>query len=191
MTLLICVSGDCAFRFPGLLDTPIPTLYHTPLAPEKILEKTLDMTDDQLMLEALGQARKALLLDEVPIGAVVVFENQIIGRGFNQTISGNDPTAHAEIVALRQAATAIGNYRLIGAILYTTIEPCVMCAGALVNARTSRLVYGAIDPRFGAVVTNFQVCDSRSLNHQLEITGGVLETECRELIQSFFKAKRL
>jgi len=149
------------------------------------------MTDDQLMLEALGQAREALLLDEVPIGAVVVFENQIVGRGFNQTIAGVDPTAHAEIIALRQAAKAVGNYRLIGATLYTTIEPCAMCAGALVNARVSRLVYGAVDPRFGAVVTNFQVCDSSSLNHQLEITGGVLETECRELIQSFFKAKRL
>src|SRR6185369_8198040 len=101
------------------------------------------MTDDQLMLEALEQAKEALLLDEVPIGAVVVFENQIVGRWFNQTISGIDPTAHAEIVALRQAAKAVANYRLIGATLYTTIEPCVMCAGALVNARISRLVYGA------------------------------------------------
>ena len=149
------------------------------------------MTDDQLMLEALEEAKEALRLDEVPIGAVVVFENRIVGRGFNQTISSVDPTAHAEIVALRQAAKTIGNYRLIGASLYTTIEPCVMCAGALVNARISRLVYGAVDPRFGAVVTNFQVCDSSSLNHQLEITGGVLESDCRELIQSFFKTKRL
>ena len=149
------------------------------------------MNDDQFMFEALEQAKEALRLDEVPIGAIVVLENQIVGRGFNQTISGIDPTAHAEIVALRDAAKTIGNYRLIGATIFTTIEPCVMCAGALVNARISRLVYGAVDRRFGAVVTNFQVCDSSSLNHQLEITGGVLESDCRELIQSFFKTKRL
>src|SRR5581483_6370718 len=149
------------------------------------------MTDEELMREALVEAREALRMDEVPVGAVVVFENQIVGRGFNRTISDVDPTAHAEIVALRRAAKAVENYRLVGSTLYTTVEPCVMCAGALVNARVSRLVYGATDPRFGAVVTNFQLCSNSSLNHQLEIAGGVLEDECRELIQQFFKTKRL
>ncbi|HZS46671.1 MAG TPA: tRNA adenosine(34) deaminase TadA [Blastocatellia bacterium] len=149
------------------------------------------MTDEELMREALVEAREALRMDEVPVGAVVVFENQIVGRGFNRTISDVDPTAHAEIVALRQAAKAVENYRLVGSTLYTTVEPCVMCAGALVNARVSRVVYGATDPRFGAVVTNFQLCSNSSLNHQLEIAGGVLEDECRELIQQFFKTKRL
>jgi tRNA(adenine34) deaminase len=149
------------------------------------------MTDEELMREALVQAKQALQIDEVPIGAVVVFENQIIGRGFNRTINDVDPTAHAEIVALRQAASTVGNYRLIGATVYTTVEPCVMCAGALINSRVSRLVFGTVDPRFGAVVTNFQLCSNSSLNHQLEITSGTLESECRELIQQFFKTKRL
>jgi len=149
------------------------------------------MTDEELMREALLQANEALQIDEVPIGAVVVFENQIIGRGFNRTINDVDPTAHAEIVALRQAASSVGNYRLIGATVYATVEPCVMCAGALVNSRVSRLVFGTVDPRFGAVITNFQLCSNSSLNHQLEITGGTLEGECRELIQQFFKTKRL
>ena len=148
------------------------------------------MTDEEFMREALSEAKEALRIDEVPIGAVVVFENRIIGRGFNRTITDVDPTAHAEIVALREAAKELGNYRLIGATIYTTVEPCVMCAGALVNSRISRLVFGTVDPRFGAVATNFQLCSSGSLNHQLEVNGGTLEAECRELIQQFFKSKR-
>lgn len=149
------------------------------------------MADDELMREALAEARQALLLDEVPIGAIVVVDNQIVGRGHNRTITELDPTAHAEIVALRQAAKAIGNYRLLDATVYTTLEPCAMCAGALVNARVARLVFGATDLRFGAVATNFQLCTSSSLNHRLEVTGGILEDDCRELMQAFFRAKRL
>jgi len=142
------------------------------------------------MRAALDEARYALDCGEVPIGAVVVFQDQIIGRGFNRPITERDPTAHAEIVAIREAARKIGNYRLIGSTIYTTIEPCAMCAGALVNARLARLVYGAADARAGGVRSVFQICASNFLNHRVEVTSGVLEEECRELIQSFFKQKR-
>jgi len=139
---------------------------------------------------ALAEARQARAAGEVPVGAIVAIEQQIIGRGYNQPIGQCDPTAHAEILALCEAARKIGNYRLIGATLYTTVEPCAMCAGALVNARIKRLVYGTADRRAGAVASVFQICTSSSLNHQLEITAGVLEEACRELMQSFFRGRR-
>lgn len=139
---------------------------------------------------ALAEARQARAAGEVPVGAIVAIEQQIIGRGYNQPIGQCDPTAHAEILALREAARKIGNYRLIGATLYTTVEPCAMCAGALVNARIKRLVYGTADRQAGAVASVFQICTSSSLNHQLEITAGVLEEACRELMQSFFRGRR-
>ncbi len=147
---------------------------------------------DQIwMHKALEAAGKARDIDEVPVGACLVSaENELIATGYNRTIVDSDPTAHAEVVALREAARKIGNYRLTGTVLYTTIEPCVMCAGAIVNARIERLVYGTADERFGAVRTKFQLCDSSSLNHQAEITAGVLETECREIMQHFFRLKR-
>lgn len=147
--------------------------------------------DETFMKAAIEQARLALDLDEVPIGACLVDAGgQLIASASNRTITDCDPTAHAEIIVLREAARRIGNYRLTGTTIYSTIEPCAMCAGALVNARVKRLVYGAADERFGAVETVFRICDSASLNHRLEITSGVLAGECRELMQNFFRARR-
>lgn len=140
---------------------------------------------------AIAQAEKARDLHEVPIGAVLIdASGEVLASASNRTITDSDPTAHAEIIALRSAAARIGNYRLTGCTLYTTIEPCVMCSGALVNARISRLVFGAHDERFGAVETKFRLCDSGQLNHRMEITSGVLTTECRSLMQEFFRERR-
>lgn len=148
-------------------------------------------SDENWMWRAIGLAREAEKLGEVPIGAVIVGEDdRILAAASNRTIKNIDPTAHAEILALRTAAMRIGNYRLNGTTVYSTIEPCAMCAGALVNARVKRLVYGAADERFGAVETVFRVCDSPELNHRLEITGGVLADNCKELMQAFFQKRR-
>ena len=147
--------------------------------------------DARWMREALTAAAEARGRNEVPIGAcVVTAAGLLLAVAGNRTRTDCDPTAHAEVVALRQAAQRIGNYRLTDAVVYSTIEPCAMCAGALVQARVRRLVYGARDERFGAVETNFRICDSSSLNHRMEITPGVLEEECREVMQQFFKEKR-
>ncbi|MCS7156366.1 MAG: tRNA adenosine(34) deaminase TadA [Blastocatellia bacterium] len=146
--------------------------------------------DEVWMRLALDEAADAERLGEVPIGAVVVLGEKVIGRGHNRVITEQDPTAHAEIVALRDAARFLNNYRLVGTTLYVTIEPCPMCAGALLNARVARLVYGAADPRAGAVTTLFQLCTDPRLTHRLQVQAGVLEAECREMIQSFFQRKR-
>lgn len=143
------------------------------------------------MREALEVARDAGVAGEVPIGACIVDEaGQLLAVAGNRTITDSDPTAHAEILALRAAAVKVGNYRLTGATVYTTIEPCAMCAGALINARVKRLVFGAADERFGAVVTHFGICDSDVLNHRIEIEAGVLQEESRALMQDFFRKKR-
>lgn len=148
-------------------------------------------SDEHYMRLALEEARKAASLDEVPIGAVVIdSEGNIISSAGNRTISSSDPTAHAEVLALRKAAEIVNNYRLTECGVYTTIEPCVMCAGALVNARIKRLVFGVRDERFGGVRTLFNICDNSSLNHQIEIESGVLAEQCRTLIQDFFSEKR-
>ncbi len=150
----------------------------------------LKISDEFFMACALAEARQAYAVAEVPVGAVVVLDNQIIGRGYNQPIGRRDPTAHAEISALREAAQRSGNYRLVDATLYVTIEPCVMCAGALLNARVKRLVYGATEERFGAVDSLLQLCTHSSLNHRMEVTAGILADECRALLQRFFKQRR-
>ena len=142
------------------------------------------------MRAALALADQSAQAGEVPVGAVVVIGGEIAGRGSNAPIARADPTAHAEILALREAAAAGGNYRLTGATLYCTLEPCVMCAGALVTARVERLVFGARDLRFGGVRSKFQVADSEVLNHRVEIVEGVLAVECVELLRSFFEAQR-
>jgi tRNA(adenine34) deaminase len=142
------------------------------------------------MAAALEQARLAVDAGEVPIGAVVIFEGRIIGRGFNQPIRANDPTAHAEIVAMREAAAAIGNYRLTGSRLYVTVEPCLMCVGAMVHARITEVIYGAAEPKAGALVSMTSAHELTGLNHRLAVAGGVLEANCRELIQAFFKGRR-
>lgn len=142
------------------------------------------------MREALALARAADEADEVPVGAVVVHDGRVVGRGANRQIRDADPTAHAEIVALRQAARELGDYRLRDATLYSTLEPCAMCAGALVTARIARLVFGSRDLRFGAVRSKFRLADSELLNHRLEIEEGVLAVECLDLLQSFFARRR-
>lgn len=143
------------------------------------------------MREALKAAREAEARSEVPVGACVISrEGVLLAVAGNRTRTDCDPTAHAEIVALREAAKTIGNYRLAGTTVYSTIEPCAMCAGALVQARIRRLVYGARDERAGAVESVFRVCDASSLNHRIELTAGAFEDECRALLQEFFRARR-
>lgn len=142
------------------------------------------------MQMALDLAQQAARLDEVPVGAVIVRDGEVIGEGFNQTISSHDPSAHAEIVALRDAASRVSNYRLPGAELYVTIEPCTMCAGALIHARISHLIFGAKEPRAGAVCSSAQVLENPGLNHRVQVTSGICEAEAGQLIADFFKAKR-
>lgn len=142
------------------------------------------------MQEALDEARSAATAGEVPVGAVLVHGTRVIARSGNRTIRDCDPTAHAEIIVLREAARVVDNYRLAGATLYVTIEPCSMCAGAMIQARIPRLVYGANDPKAGAVRTHFQILSNSNLNHQVEITAGVLADECAEVIQTFFAKRR-
>jgi tRNA(adenine34) deaminase len=143
------------------------------------------------MREALAEARKALAEGEVPVGAVVVNAGEVIGRGHNRPIGLSDPTAHAEIQALREAALKAGNYRLPGATLYVTVEPCPMCCGAALLARVARVVYGAADPKSGAAQSLYRLLDDSRLNHRPGAEGGVLEEECRELLTAFFETKRL
>ena len=145
---------------------------------------------DTFMRAALDEARRGAEAGEVPVGAVVVLGGQVVGRGFNQPIGASDPTAHAEIVALREAARALGNYRLVGAILYVTIEPCLMCVGAMVHARVATVVFGAAEPKAGAIVSSCRAHELPSLNHRIEVVGGILEDECRAVIQEFFKTRR-
>jgi len=143
------------------------------------------------MQHALTMAARALSENEVPVGAVIVdSENKIIGQGWNQPISNKDPTSHAEIMALRQAARAVDNYRILDATLYVTLEPCVMCAGAIVHARIKRVVFGATDPKRGAAGSVFDILNSEHLNHQVEVSGGILANECSEQLKSFFQARR-
>jgi tRNA(adenine34) deaminase len=142
------------------------------------------------MRAALDEARRALEAGEVPIGAVVVVGGRIVAAAFNQPIRAVDPTAHAEVLALREAARAIGNYRLTDATVYVTLEPCLMCVGALVHARVRDVVYGAEEPKTGALVSATRALDTPGLNHRFGVTGGVLADECRDLIQTFFRAKR-
>jgi len=148
------------------------------------------MSDIDFMQIVLEEARAAGESGEVPIGAAVVLAGKVLARAGNRTIRDNDPTAHAEIVALREAARVTGNYRLNGATLYVTLEPCLMCAGAMIQARIARLVYGADDPKAGAVHSVMQVLNHPSLNHQMEVTGGVLAGRCAELLQAFFRSRR-
>jgi len=148
------------------------------------------LTDEDFLREALELAREAERGGEVPVGAVMVVDGRVLGRGRNSPVTRNDPTAHAEILALREAAAATGNYRLEQATLYATLEPCVMCAGALVAARITRLVFGARDLRFGGVRSKFRLADSDVLNHRVEIVEGVLGAECTELMQQFFSSRR-
>jgi tRNA(adenine34) deaminase len=147
--------------------------------------------DELWMEEALRSAQRALEIGEVPVGAVVVCEGRIVGRGWNRNISENDPTAHAEIVALREAGAIVGNHRLGDCELFVTIEPCAMCAGAMTHARIKRLVYGADDPKAGAVHSAMQILNHPQLNHKVEVRSGVLAGRCAELLQAFFRRRRV
>ena len=142
------------------------------------------------MRQALEQARLGAEAGEVPIGAIAVAGGEVIGRGFNRPIGAVDPTAHAEITALREAARAVGNYRLTGVDLYVTLEPCLMCVGALVHARVARVVFGAREPKTGALVSTVRALEISALNHRFEIVEGVLDADCRDLVQAFFKQRR-
>lgn len=142
------------------------------------------------MRAALGQARLGLAAGEVPVGAVLVIDDAVVASAFNQPIGACDPTAHAEVLALRAAARATGNYRLTGATVYVTLEPCLMCVGALVHARVREVVYGAEEPKTGALVSTVRGLEVPGLNHRFAVTGGVLEDECRELVQQFFRDRR-
>lgn len=146
--------------------------------------------DHAWMQLALQHAREAETCGEVPVGAVLVLENQLIGAGNNRPISTSDPTAHAEIIALRQGSEAVQNYRLLQTTLYVTLEPCLMCLGAITHARVQRVVYGASDPKSGAVVSAFQLGETTKLNHRVQYQGGLLAAECGHLLTEFFRAKR-
>ena len=148
------------------------------------------MDKNSFMEEALIEAKKALKKGEVPIGAVVVLEEDIIGRGYNQPITKNDPTAHAEIMALRDAAINLGNYRLTDTLVYTTLEPCLMCAGALVHARIKKLIYSASDPKSGVIESNLNLMQSAFLNHKISYEGGILKEESSEILKNFFLKRR-
>ncbi|MGA2902243.1 MAG: tRNA adenosine(34) deaminase TadA [Candidatus Korobacteraceae bacterium] len=147
-------------------------------------------SDELWMEEALREALRALALGEIPVGAIVVYEGRIMGRGCNRPLSANDPTAHAEILALREAGQTIGNYRLLDCDLYVTVEPCAMCAGAITHARIRRLIYGAEDAKAGAVHSMLQVLNHPKLNHRVEVSSGVLAARCMDLLQTFFREKR-
>ncbi len=158
-------------------------------AESEIRDQELE-TDEQFMRRALELARHAAEAGEVPVGALVVFNGEVVGEGWNQPIVSHDPTAHAEVVALRAAAQRMKNYRLPGATLYVTLEPCAMCAGAIVQARVARVVYGAADPTAGAAASVFSLLDSPALNHRAQVTGGVLADECGEMLRTFFESRR-
>ena len=150
----------------------------------------MDGADAEYMRAALAQAAEAKRRGEVPVGSIVVLDGTVVGEGFNQPIGAHDPTAHAEIVAIRAAAKQLGNYRMTGATLYVTIEPCQMCVGAMVHARIARLVYGTPEPKAGAIESAMHAHEHPALNHRIEVLGGVLEDECRAMIQGFFEERR-
>jgi len=146
--------------------------------------------DSHFMMLALKEAEAAEAAGEVPVGAVIVLDGKMVARGHNRTMDDCDPTAHAEVIALRQAAQKLANYRLTGATLYVTIEPCAMCAGAMIQARVARLVYGCEDPKGGAIVSCFEMAHHPKLNHRMEVTRGVLAEDCARAVQAFFQKKR-
>ncbi len=163
---------------------------HDKVVATPLREAVLRESDAVFMRLALEQARAAHLADEVPVGAVVVIDGDVVGSGHNQPIGLQDPTAHAEIVAMRAAARRLENYRLTGATLYVTVEPCLMCVGAMVHARVGTLVFGAPEPKAGAVVSTQRAHEHPALNHRLVVIGGVLEEECRAVLQEFFRVRR-
>lgn len=172
--------------FPGV--NPFGCFSEYMLTPKNPHESDVD--DEYWMRKALQLARHAESLGEVPVGAVLVRDNQLVAEGWNQPIISNDPTAHAEIIAMRQAGHQLENYRIVDTVLYVTLEPCVMCAGALIHARVKRVVYGASDPKAGADTSVFNLLRDDRFNHRLEVTAGVLAEECGQMLSQFFQLKR-
>lgn len=156
----------------------------------KTISPPADVDDEGFMRRALDLARGGASEGEVPVGAVLVHEGRIVGEGYNRPVCSHDPTGHAEVIALRAGAEALGNYRLGGATLYVTLEPCIMCAGAIVHARVARLVYGAADPKGGAAGSVFDVFSSHRINHRVRVEGGLLAGECAAVLHAFFRARR-
>ena len=154
------------------------------------MDSAADVTRETFMRAAIEQAQQARAAGEVPVGAVLVSDGQIVARAFNQPILANDPTAHAEVLVLRDAGSRLATYRLTGATVYVTLEPCLMCVGALIHARVREVVYGAVEPKTGALVSTVRALDIPELNHRFVVTGGVLEAECRGLVQDFFRERR-
>jgi len=184
----MCFYPPCTSHCPlGCGLYPLFTTHH-PLPCVTLL--CVSASDELFMEEALREAQRALALGEVPVGAVVIRDGDIIGRGCNRPITSNDPTAHAEILALREAGQAIGNYRLLDCDIYVTVEPCAMCAGAITHARIRRLIYGAEDPKAGAVHSVLQVLNNARMNHRVDVMFGVLAAKSMELLQRFFRDKR-
>lgn len=178
-----------------MLDSDLAQTYSCPLLFEEMISAVDFVTEAQpaherWMREALRAAREAERSGEVPVGTCIVVDDELLAVAGNRTRTDCDPTAHAEVVALRAAAKRLGNYRLANAVVYSTIEPCAMCAGALIQARIPLLVYGAADERAGAVESHFHLCDAPQLNHRIEVVKGILESECRALMQEFFKGRR-
>lgn len=156
-----------------------------------MIERKIMDKDEKFMKLALAEAHKAMARGEVPVGAVIVLDGRVIARAHNSPVSLNDPSAHAEILALRKAAKKLGNYRLAGAEMYVTLEPCVMCAGAIVHARVRRVVFGAADPKGGAVVSLFRMMEDKRLNHSVQVDRGIMEDACSEILSRFFREKRI
>lgn len=172
------------------MDLPVRSRHARPGPATRPLRPDAAPDDDGFMQLALDEASRAAASGEVPVGAVIVLDGRVIARGHNASIALQDPTAHAEVVAMRAAARALGNYRLEGGTLYATIEPCVMCCGAALHARLGRLVYGADDPKAGGVASLYRLLDDARLNHRVAVTAGVRGAECGELLREFFKSRR-
>ena len=185
-----CRPGTTSFRATAMGDTPLPYPDQTSADGHSSHSSHDHVSDELWMEEALRCAQRALDAGEVPVGAVVVCEGRIVGRGWNRNLADHDPTAHAEIVALREAGQNLGNHRLGDCELFATIEPCAMCAGAAIHARVRRLVYGADDPKAGAVRSILQVVNHPDLNHQVEVRSGVLAGRSAEILQEFFRNRR-
>ncbi len=182
----------CVFRRPVIIDFDRVLCYISTsnVHMQRDMHTDSSRQDERFMREALREAGKARQQQEVPIGAVLVKDGEILARGYNSSITLHDPSAHAEIMVLRQAGQQVGNYRLTDTELYVTLEPCIMCMGALIQARIARLVFGAYDPRTGAAGSVFDFAGSDTLNHRFDVRGGVLEKECGFLLQDFFEQKR-
>jgi len=189
--LIFIIYGNCNKINHMITTAPALPFLRTVRRREKFISGYKMQTDYDFMKMALEEAQKAFHKDEVPVGAIIVRNGKILARAYNSPITLHDPAAHAEMLALRQAALAIGNYRLTGAELYVTLEPCIMCAGAIIQSRLKRVIFGATDPKGGAVTSLYQILSDKRLNHKVAVTEGILQDECAQIISRFFREKRV